>query len=400
MNASPFIRDRFTWLAYAMLGFFAYYQGVPGVAMPLFRDDLNLSYTVGGMHISAMAVGSVFMGLTNERFVAWWGRRTIFWGGGAGMAAGGLIFIAGRHPAITIPAAFVMGLFGTALLITIQASLADHHGARRAIALTESNVAASASLLLPGLLVGGFERVGIGWRGAFVVPVLVWMAVYTFGNRETVPSPSPAVQPDSHGATARNLTLPRVFWFYWGAVALVVAVEWSMTAWSADFLVEVGELRKDDASMLMTLYFFAMMLGRLAGSRLTRYLDIERLLVVVLGIGVAGFAVFWLAPIVSIMVAGLFVAGLGIANLFPFLLAITMGTAPDLADEASSRLSVAAGLAILIAPQMLGGMADQTGIQAAFGLVFVLFVLAALVAGIARRVAVRGGDSAFKARLS
>lgn len=386
-SAVGFMRDRFTWLAYAMLGVFAYYQGVPGVAMPLLRDDLNLSYTVGGMHISAMALGSIMIGLLNERLVARWGRRVIFWGGGAGMVTGALLLIVGRHPVMTIAAALVMGLFGAALLITIQATLADHHGARRAIALTESNVAASTSLILPGLLIGGFERVGIGWRGAFVVPALVWLMLAVWGHKETIPaSAKPAEdridEPDDVKAQAG---LPRVFWLYWVALAFGVAVEWSVIAWSADFLVKAGNVQEADASLAMTFFFVAMMIARFAGSRLTRQFDVARLLWSVLGTGLTGVGVFWLSPGVALKLIGLFIAGLGIANLFPFLLSITMNTAPDRSNLVSARLSVGAGMAILTAPQVLGGVADQVGIRSAYGLVVVLFVLVIAAVSVARR---------------
>ncbi len=379
----PFVRDSFTWLAYIMLGFFAFLQGVPGVAMPLLRDDLNLSYTVGGMHVSAMALGSVLVGLFNDRVVKRVGRRNIFWIGSAGMASGGLILIAGRHPAVTILGVFVMGLFGTSMLVTIQAALSDHHGAQRAFALTESNVMAAAALIIPPLLIGGCERVGLGWRTALLLPVLVWLIL--FATLRTTPITPPAAAPTAEAAATRG-RLPRLFWFYWVVLALSVAVEWSLFAWSADFMVEIGNLRKADGSLMMSFFSLAMLIGRYTGSRLTRRYNLERLLFLVMGVGLTGFVLLWWGTLLPVMVAGLFVAGLGIANMFPFLLSIAMSTAPDHADLASTRISVAAGSAILIAPQVLGMTADQTDIQIAFGLVFGLYVLAIATTVAARRL--------------
>lgn len=378
----PFIRDSFTWLAYTMLGFFAFLQGVPGVAMPLLRADLNLSYTVGGMHVSAMALGSVLVGLFNDRVVTRIGRHNIFWIGSAGMASGGLILIAGRHPTITIPGALLMGLFGTSMLVTIQAALSDHHGARRAIALTESNVVAAAVLITPALLIGGCERVGLGWRSALLLPALIWLLL--FATLRTIPVPAATVL--SAGDAASRSRLPRLFWFYWVVLALGVAIEWSLVAWSADFLVEIGDLREADGSLMMSFFFLAMLIGRFTGSRLTRHYNLERLLFLVMGVGLTGFVLLWWGTVLPVMVAGLFIAGLGIANMFPFLLSIAMSTAPDHADLASTRTSVAAGSAILIAPQILGTTADQTGIHLAFGLVFGLYVLAIVTTVAARRL--------------
>src|SRR5689334_24081960 len=62
-GVEPFRRDRLTWLAYAMLGWFAYLQAAPGLIVPHLRDELHLSYSTGGLHVAAWAGGSVIAGL-------------------------------------------------------------------------------------------------------------------------------------------------------------------------------------------------------------------------------------------------------------------------------------------------------------------------------------------------
>ncbi|MCB0021993.1 MAG: MFS transporter, partial [Caldilinea sp.] len=144
-----FTRDRFTWLAYALLGYFAYFQAAPGPLMPFIRGELNLSYAAGGLHLSAFALGMIGGGLSAPRLASRWGRRAVLWGGAIGMGLGALLFVAGRHPAVTIAGTLVMGGVGTLLLVMIQATLSDRHGAQRATAITESNMLA---ILCAGLL--------------------------------------------------------------------------------------------------------------------------------------------------------------------------------------------------------------------------------------------------------
>ena len=43
---TSFTRDRFTWLAYLALAYFAYVQATLGPLMPFLRDELGMSYTV------------------------------------------------------------------------------------------------------------------------------------------------------------------------------------------------------------------------------------------------------------------------------------------------------------------------------------------------------------------
>ena len=53
-----FRRDRMTWVAYAMLAWFAYLQASPGLVVPHLRDELHMSYSSGGLHVAAFAGGS------------------------------------------------------------------------------------------------------------------------------------------------------------------------------------------------------------------------------------------------------------------------------------------------------------------------------------------------------
>ncbi|MBN1965535.1 MAG: MFS transporter, partial [Anaerolineae bacterium] len=346
------------------------------------RDELKLSYTVGGLHFSALALGLVIGGLVTDRAVRRWQRPVVFWGGGAGMALGALIVGVGRWEAITIAGSWVMGFLGTFLLTTIQSGLADRHGPNRAVALTESNIGASFCAGLAPLFVGGFQRAGIGWRGGVLLPVVLWIVLTLWYRRE----PIPTAQPSERKAHAAGGALPRIFWVYWAVLLFSVAAEWSIAFWGADFLASEGGLQKADASSVMSFFFVAMVIGRLLGSRLTRVMDTSRLLLGALAIALGGFALFWLAPLGGLRIVGLFVAGLGIANLFPFVLAIGVSISPEQSDAASARIVLGAGVAILVAPQLLGTMADQIGVWSAYGLVAVVLVIAAGIAVFARRL--------------
>jgi len=388
-SGSPaFVRDRFTWLAYGMLAYYAYLQTSLGPVMPFLRDELELSYTAGGLHFSAMALGMVMAGLSVDRVVRRWGRRTTFWTGGAGMAAGALAVALGPHPALTVGGSWIMGYLGTFVMALVQSSLADRHGPRRAVALTEANVGASLVVALCPLLVGGFQRAGIGWQGALIVAVVAWgISLLAFRGE-----PLPVRQEPARFPGRRGSALPVTFWVYWVALVMCVATEWSIVSWGADFLVNPGGLGKSDASMVMTFFFGAMVIGRAFGSQLSRRMDSARLLVAAIGVALAGFVLFWLAPVAGLTIAGLFVAGLGVSNLFPFLMTIAVGVGAAYSDAASARVTLGAGLAILVAPQTLGWVADQTDLKSAYSIVFGLLLMAALVTALAnRRVARHNG---------
>ena len=88
-----FIRDRFTWLAYFMLAYYSYNFTLLGPLMPFLRSELDLSYTVTGLHLSTFALGMAMAGFSADYFSKRWVRWVIFFGGrrwdGLGCAGGG-----------------------------------------------------------------------------------------------------------------------------------------------------------------------------------------------------------------------------------------------------------------------------------------------------------------------
>lgn len=383
-------RDRFTWLAYLLLGYYAYLQAALGPVMPFLRDELRINHTVGSLHVSAFALGMVGAGLVGDRLTCRFGRRRIFWGGAAGMALGAVCLALARTATLTIPAALLMGTFGSLLLILIQSTLADRHGPGRAIALTEANVVASICAGLAPLLVGGFQRSALGWRGALLIGVVALVLLAFSGRHIALPARATAPALGQETAVAANSwserALPPIFWAYWVLTLFCVAIEWCVVVWSADFLHDVGGLSVVNAATVLSVFFAAEVMGRAVGSRLTHSRSSMSLLLLALLVTVAGFPLLWLAPVAPLRVLGLLITGLGVANLFPLTLSAAAGISPHNADSASSRVALAAGIAIFTAPLLLGRVADTLGIERAYGVIAVLLALALAVAGLAGRL--------------
>jgi MFS family permease len=199
-------------MTYGLVGYFAFMETVLGPVMPFLRTELDLDYTKASLHFSAFALGSVLLGLFGDRVVGRFGRRASLWGGAFGMAAGAVILISSPTAFGTIPAAFAMGLCGALLLVTSQALLSDRHGEYSAVAVTESNVTASACAIAAPLLVGASAASGLGWRAALAVPAaaLFLLAVTFFFRPPDLPRGTTG---NSERAGGRALS-PR----YWASV--------------------------------------------------------------------------------------------------------------------------------------------------------------------------------------
>jgi len=380
----PFIRDRFTWLAYFMLAYYAYLQATLGPSVPFIRDELGLNYTVSAFYISAFALGMALAGLTGDRMARRFGRSFLFWGGGLGMALGAVLLMAGDNPAVTIGSTFIMALSGSYLLVMIQSTLSDRHGPNRAFALTEVNIAAVLAASLAPLAVGFGAAQGWTWRPALVAGIAVWVVVTVLTRRNTA---LPEARPVETRGETRGGRLPKAFWAYWLVVFFSVSVEWCMIFWASTYMESVVGLSKEVAATSVSLFTLAQFVGRAMGSWLTRRYATGMLLLIAGGIVLVGFPLFWLGREPLVNALGLFLCGLGIANLYPLTLAATSTVGQANPDAASGLTSMGSGVAILITPQVLGAAADQIGIQGAYGIVAPLAVAIIFVTIYANRLA-------------
>jgi fucose permease len=370
VNVPEFRRDRMTWIAYAMLGWFAYLQASPGLVVPHLRDELHLSYSAGGLHVAAFAAGSLIAGFASGPLERRAGRRALFWGSSFAMAAGAALLVAAHAESLTLAAMLVMGIAGGLLLVTIQALLSDRHGERRTIALTEANVAASVAYVV---LIGGLAlaaALGLGWRAALLVVLVLPPLAFLRARREPLEAPPPP--PRDRGV------LPLAFWVAAAMVFCTTGAEWCVTGWGASFVKQAAHVSTDTAVTLMGAYFAGVLIGRTAGSALARRFTAHRLLAGALALTGIGFAVLWPSTSPVTAFAGLLVVGLGMGNLFPLGLSVTVSLAPDHAQLASGRAVLVTSAAVLLAPLTVGALADATSITAALAVVPIALACAAV----------------------
>lgn len=385
-----FVRDSLTRAGYVMIAWFAYLQASPGLVVPHLRDELGLTYFVGGLHVAAFSGGAMLAGAGSSWLERALGRNRVLWSGAAVLGVGAIGLTAGRTVEQTITATLLMGIGGGLVLATVQASLADHHGSLRTVALTEANVAASVAYLL---LIGMFSATALldaGWRLAILASLLVPAAVWWSHRGSTFDVP--ATSQSSRGR------LPGAFWVAAMVLVCTTAAEWCITAWGASFLQDVLDVPTDTAVSLMVGYFGGVLVGRVVGSRLARRYDPTRLLAWALGVAAVGFVVMWPSVVAGQALLGLALLGVGLGNLFPLGMSVAVTLAPAQASSASGRAVAMSSLAVLLAPLLVGTMADATSLRSALAVVPVLLALATAGLIVVRRQA-RVADSAAVPRV-
>jgi fucose permease len=389
-GAPPFHRDRFTWAAYGALLAFGFLNAVLGPILPYLRAVEHISYLVGALHQLTYAMGGGVAGVLAHRDLL--GRSATIRVGLAGAALAGLGLGFGDTAAITLPATLLMGFLNTAALIALWAALSDAHRARRAVAMTEGEVAVSLGGIVVPLLVAGLASTAATWRFAMVIgaavvaAAVIWIGTVRVPEREpaaaTAPSePEGAEVPgegrDEAGSRRRedsSRASPLL-----AVIFAIVALEFGLSFWLASFLnVSVG-LDTGVAVALVAALYGANLAGRLLASRLARRVEADKLLAFALVTAMVGLPILIAAQGAGPATLGFVITGMGIGALFPLTSSLHVGRSSRGADAALGQVLVVAAFGQTFGPLAVAGIAQAAGLRAGF-LVLPALVIAAATA--------------------
>lgn len=363
-------RDRLTWVAYALLGWFAFLQTAPGVVLVHLREEFHMDFTTSGVHVAGFAAGSMVAGSVAARLERRFGRGRLLWSGAAVLAVGTVALTAGRVPAVTGAAVVIMGLGGGLVLTTLQATLADHQPERATVALAEANVVASVGFVV---LVGGValaSAFGGGWRLTLLLGVAAGLVIWV-RNRSL---PIDGTMPPAASGTS---SMPRIFLVALAVLFCSVGAEWCVVSWGATYVDVSTTAPANVAVLVMGGYFGGVLVGRTIMSRLALVHTPVRLLAGSLAFAFVGFAILRLAATPPPAVLGLFLLGLGVGNLYPMGVALAVSLAPGLAGRASALVVAVTATAAFVAPFTVGLLADATGLSNA------MLIVPVMLAGVA-----------------
>jgi MFS family permease len=147
-----------------------------------------------------------------------------------------------------------------------------------------------------------------------------------------------------------------------------MAVEFCLVYFGAEQLQGTG-LSATVAATAMSSHYLGLLVGRIGGAIATRRSGRAFcLLYASLAMTAGGFVLFWLTSVSVVALVGLLLAGLGIANLYPLSVALSLEAAPGSEDQANSRSQLLGGLLVIVAPYVLGNVADRAGLITAFAI--------------------------------
>lgn len=374
-------RDRFTLTLYGGFVMWGWLLYSFNPSVPLLARELGVSNAQAGLHGTAMAVGAILAAAVTPRVVRRLGRRAAVVGAGAVLAVGTALLTTGTVLGVTLAGVVVIALGGNVMISASQAALADHHGPAASAAVTEANGVGSGVGLVGPLAVGACVAAGWGWRPAVAVT-----AVLAVGTAVLVRRLPPGgalgrgLRADGPGTVAPAAPAVRASRWFLVTIVAAIAVENATTYWATDLVRERTGAGAGIATATTAGLVAGMTLIRFVVGPLSLRVSPARLLAAAFGVAVAGWAVLWTATSAPVALAGLFLAGLGYGAHYPLGISLLLGASGGRTDAAQARATVAGGLAIGIAPFVLGALADVVGSHTAFVVVPVVAVAGGVAA--------------------
>lgn len=348
-----------------------------GALLPVMVREFALSDAQAGLLVSSPAVGYVitaaFSGALGDRL----GFKRIWL---AGIALG-LLALAGVSLAPSflwlLPAMAAVGLVGGALDGAINPLIVTLYHERAGGVLNWVHLFFGLGATFTPLLVGLGLRAGLAWRGHFaalggyvlLIGLLIVATRFPPTRRRDV-EPHEAI-PLRAMLSSRLVILGVV------AMFLYVGSEASMFSWIALYLERLHAVSVSTASLGVSLFGAAMMVGRLICGRIADGVGYKRLVVGGAWLGALGVAAMLLLPGPAWPWVGAALTGLAFAGIFATLMADVTQRTPQHTGAVAGFICSAGGVGSVFVPWLVGQVADISSLPIGMTLV----ILSALAMG-------------------
>jgi len=365
----------FRFVAPVLMSFFVMsFCDLVGIGVDRIKLDFTLSNTLAQLIPSAVFlwffVLSVPVGILQDRI----GKRSVLNLGMSITALGLFLPFFFYSFGMALMGFVLLGIGNTIVQVSANPLLVDVvPSGRRSSFLSFSQFVKAIGSMIAAPLAGWFALRFGDWKLLFlgfgVVSVLSVIWLYFTSIDETRNTGKRA----TFGSSFQLLGTGYISMMVLG-IFLVVGIDVGINAFSGQFLLAKFQSAQTFAESGRSVYFFGKMLGTFGGAILLAKLSARRFFIGSAIAGLASLLALILAPTDVTAMVMIFIAGLGIANIFPIIFSLTVEKYPTRSNEISGLMIMAVcGGAVL--PPFMGWISDLTGNVTASMYVLVAAVL-------------------------
>ncbi len=356
------------FLSFYIMGF----VDLVGVATGYIKQDFNLSDSMAQLLPSMVFIWFALVSIPTGIFQDRRGKKKTVTLSMLITGIGLVIPFVHYSYATVVIAFIILGIGNTILQVSANPLLIDISSKEsKAANLSLSQFIKAIASMLGPILTAVLARYTGNWKIIFpIYAILSVLAALWLSSVKIEES-----KPDKEPATLK--TVLRLFKVKYIVVMLLsvffmVGFDVAINSNIANFLSTRFSINLETASMGISVYFAALMVGRFAGAFLLRKLNITKFLIfstILTLVGLAGIIGISNLSLAWVMI---FITGLGFSNIFPIIFTIAIEKRPEYANEISGMIILAVcGGAVI--PPIMGVISDS------FGVTQSLFVLVACI---------------------
>jgi len=200
--------------------------------------------------------------------------------------------------------------------------------------------------------------------------IAIAIALLLLGVTVTMLHLPPVTMTSDSSPAADGLAVERSIWSHSHTVLGMVGIffyvglEIALASITIQFCLAQGMTKVDTASLMVSLFYLGMMIGRLLGSAIMVWIKADKLLIL---LGLCGVALLGAAMVThgTVAIACLVLTGLANSIMYPTIFALGVAELGPLTSKGSGVLTIGnVGGAVI--PPLFGMLADKTSIQYAF----------------------------------
>lgn len=350
-----------TLLNYALVILMGLGWNLIGPSLPAMRAEFSLSLASVGIVFPLATLGFALAVMVAGYVVDGYGRRPVLIGASLMLGFGYLGW--GLAPHWTVMGIFMLftgaGLGCVDIITNVTAS--DASSGNRVAELNRLHMFFGLSAVLSPLLIG--LSLDFNWRLPMIAIGLLGFACLPLAMRVQLPQT----------ATLERLSRANVFPLARNGVIVTVTavlvlyiwVEISMIGWGVTYLTDVFQEPYGRSTAVVSLFWGAIFLGRLAMVWLARHFSTEKTLQVPLIASVPLFLTLALAPSAPVVYAVIFLLGLCVAPIFPTMFALALQRFPRRPGTVAILLLLGAAAGGVLPPYVIGIVAENLSFRIA-----------------------------------
>jgi MFS family permease len=265
--------------------------------------------------------------------------------------------------------------FGTSTVVNNGLTMLNHHaGDKAALTISQANAVASVGFIVGTLLIGTIAtNYPDKWRLGLFLVVPLSLFIYLFIRDKNY------VDHVFEEGSRQRGKMSWKFWVSWVGFIACIGSEFATSFWAASLFKDRVGGTAAVATTIMFAYGIGMGLGRWYMGQILFNFKLDHQLLIVIAIQFVGFAIFWFSHIFALSIIGLFLIGVGLSTQFALASLRLIDLSDGRPDQAIGLSSLAAGIAIALAPFALGLLDDAFGISRAYIMVPILIAIAFIV---------------------